>query len=84
MGISLVALVFSVILCIAIMRISRSTYMFICIHVNDAYDDAADAPSQCDVASIHAARGAHATIWHMPARAARGVHATSGASADGV
>ena len=76
MGISLVALVFSVILCIAIMRISRSTYMFICIHVNDAYDDAADAPSQCDVASM--------LDGHMPARAARGVHATNGASADGV
>ena len=78
MGISLVALMFSVILCIAIMRISRSTYMFICIHVNDAYDDAADAPSQCDVRPSPSMHDGHA------ARAARGVHATNAGSADGV
>ena len=50
--------------------------MFICIHVNDAYDDADDAPSQYDAASMLAG--------HMCARAARGVHATSGATANGV
>ena len=63
--------------CIAIMRISCSTYMFICIHVNDADDDAADAASQCDAASM--------LVWHRDAlSAARGVHATSVANADGV
>ena len=61
--------------------------MFICIHVNDAYDDAADAPAQCDVRpspSMHDGHAARAASASAATSADAGpAHATN-AGADGV